>query len=77
MSAVIIAVINGIKLLQYGTITHCVNYSFQKHQYADVEVFETPGKGFGLRTLQDVEPYVLLLLLLLPHPHLFTNVPSC
>ena len=32
-------------------------YRFQKYQYADVEVIEAAGKGFGLRTRRDLEAY--------------------
>lgn len=35
-------------------------FRFQKHRFADVEVFETPGKGFGLRTRQDLDRCLFL-----------------
>ena len=34
----------------------CQNQRFQRRQYANVKVFETKGKGFGLFTLQDLKP---------------------
>lgn len=36
----------------------CQNQMFQRRQYASVEVFETPGKGFGLRTTGDLSRYL-------------------
>lgn len=35
----------------------CQNQMFQRRQYASVEIFETPGKGFGLRTAGDLSRY--------------------
>ncbi|KAJ1510197.1 histone methyltransferase set2 [Coelomomyces lativittatus] len=37
---------------------YCQNRRFQLHDYAPVEVFLTEHKGFGLRTLVDLKPYV-------------------
>jgi hypothetical protein len=34
---------------------HCDNQRFQKRQYATLEVFHTPGKGYGLQSPKDVE----------------------
>lgn len=35
---------------------HCQNQRFTRRQYANVKVVETPGKGFGLFTLEDLRP---------------------
>lgn len=35
---------------------HCQNQRFARQQYAKVKVVETPGKGFGLFTLEDLRP---------------------
>lgn len=37
----------------------CQNQRFNKRQYANVKVIETPGKGFGLFTCQDLKRYEL------------------
>ena len=34
----------------------CRNQRFRKRQYAELEVFPTPGKGFGLRCATDLQP---------------------
>jgi hypothetical protein len=39
----------------------CQNRRFQKRQYAKVKVVETPGKGFGLFTCEDLKPGNLVM----------------
>lgn len=39
----------------------CQNRRFQKRQYANVKVVETPGKGFGLFTCEDLKPGTLVM----------------
>lgn len=39
----------------------CQNRRFQKRQYAKVKVIETPGKGFGLFTCEDLKPGTLVM----------------
>lgn len=39
----------------------CQNRRFQKRQYAKVKVVETPGKGFGLFTCEDLKPGTLVM----------------
>jgi [histone H3]-lysine36 N-trimethyltransferase len=36
---------------------HCQNQKFQRKQYADVSVFKTEKKGFGLRANRDLQPH--------------------
>lgn len=39
----------------------CQNQRFQKRQYSNVKVIETPGKGFGLFTCEDLKPGTLVM----------------
>ena len=39
----------------------CQNRRFQKRQYANVKVVETPGKGFGLFTCEDLKAGTLVM----------------
>lgn len=39
----------------------CQNRRFQKRQYVKVKVIETPGKGFGLFTCEDLKPGTLVM----------------
>lgn len=38
---------------------NCQNRRFQTRHYANVKVVETPGKGFGLFTCEELRPYAL------------------
>lgn len=37
--------------------TDCMNQRFQKRQYADIAVFQTAKKGYGVRAETDIEPH--------------------
>lgn len=41
---------------------NCQNQQFQKKLYSNVEVFPTPGKGFGLRAVSSIEKYSYITL---------------
>lgn len=43
------------------TRDNCQNQKIRKQQFADIEVFETPGKGFGIRALQDLPKGTMVL----------------
>lgn len=36
---------------------NCQNQQFQRRLYSKVEVFPTPGKGFGIRAISNIERY--------------------
>lgn len=51
----LIECVNG--LCSHSCGTDCQNQRFQKRQYADVSVFQTKKKGYGVRADADIEPH--------------------
>jgi [histone H3]-lysine36 N-trimethyltransferase len=52
----------------------CQNQRFQKRLYAKVEVFPTPGKGFGIRTVSNIKGYTFLASLRVRRDFIFEYV---
>ncbi|QEU58519.1 Set2 [Kluyveromyces lactis] len=53
--ATLIECVNG--LCKHSCGTDCQNQRFQKKAYADISVFKTERKGFGVRANSDIEPH--------------------
>jgi hypothetical protein len=37
---------------------YCKNMRFQRRQYAQLEIFDAGGKGYGLKTVKDIRSYI-------------------